>query len=208
MDIYREGNAATPSYVRFINTLPSVQPIDIYLSGHKVAAGLDYKSMTGYIPVLPGRHYIEVFLADDMAAHVINTILEVPVNTFMTVAVAGMPDFLQLMYIPDGFLPHNATPDKAYIRFILFSPNLLPVDVRVGSGIIIAQNLINGLRTEYIGLNPGRYDFRVYRTGTRELLMALPDLGLSKGKVYTVYIMGLNSRNSPIEAVFAADKAQ
>lgn len=207
METDRGGNAVAPSQVRFLHALPQVQPVDIYLSGHKVAQNLDYKAITDYIPVMPGLHEVKVFLANDITAPVMNTVLEVPDDAFITVAATGMSGYLELMVVPDGFLPQNAPADKAYIRFIHFSPNALPVDVRVGGGTIIAENILYGVRTEYIELNPGRYNLNVYRTGTRELMLSAPNVNLEAGTVYTVYVVGLNRGNPPIEAVLAIDKA-
>ena len=85
---------------------------------------------------------------------------------------------------------------KAHVRFFHFSANAPAVDIAVTGGPVLFPNrLFNDQSTNaaYVNFTPvdaGTYNLEVRAAGTNTVVLALPNITLTAGKIYTVFAKG------------------
>jgi hypothetical protein len=85
---------------------------------------------------------------------------------------------------------------KAHVRFFHFSPNAPAVDIAVTGGPVVFSNRMfndqstNASLSNFTPLDAGTYNLEVRLAGTNTVVLALPNVTLTAGKIYTVFAKG------------------
>jgi len=72
------------SYLRILHASPGTPNVDIYANAALIAANLSYRGFTEYLQLLPGRYNIKVFRAGTTAPVLLDTEVELPVQSINT----------------------------------------------------------------------------------------------------------------------------
>jgi hypothetical protein len=91
-----------------------------------------------------------------------------------------------------GYLDTLTAPaaGNAHVRFIHLSPDAPAVDIALTGGGVVFPNvsyLDNTALTRFVA---GTYDLEVRLAGTSTVVLPLPDVALTAGKIYTVWARG------------------
>ncbi len=85
---------------------------------------------------------------------------------------------------------------KAHVRFFHFSANAPAVDIAVTGGAVLFANRsfndqgTNTAAANFTPLNAGSYNLQVRVAGTNTVVLSLPGVVLTEGKIYTVFAKG------------------
>jgi hypothetical protein len=85
---------------------------------------------------------------------------------------------------------------KAHVRFFHFSPNAPAVDIAVTGGPVVFSNRMfndqatNNALQNFTPLDAGTYNLEVRLAGTNTVVLSLPKVMLTAGKIYTVFAKG------------------
>lgn len=191
------------TYLRIFHASPDAPPVDVYLNNRSVVSNLRYRGFTEYLPVAPGVYNVKVFPAGRTVNPVINTNLNIPANTILTVAAINKLEDISLYAIEDTPMPVPV--DKVYLRFGHLSPNAPSVDVRLPDGKNIFEDVEYKEVTEYKLIEPGTYTLDVYTTGTDNRVLHVPNINLKPNRFYTVYAIGLVGERPPLQVVIPLD---
>ena len=80
---------------------------------------------------------------------------------------------------------------KAHVRFIHLSPNAPAVDITLTDGTVVFGDYIFKEASAFTPLNAATYNLQVRLAGTSTVVLELPNIALTTGKIYTVFAKGL-----------------
>lgn len=80
---------------------------------------------------------------------------------------------------------------KAHVRFIHLSPNAPAVDITLTDGTVVFGDYIFKEASAFTPLNAATYNLQVRLAGTSTVVLELPNIALTAGKIYTVFAKGL-----------------
>lgn len=193
----------TQSYVRILHASPDAPAVDVYINDKLLASNLSYKNFTEYYSLNPGVYNIKVYPAGQMGNPVINLDIKIPPKGIYTVAAINMLKDIELYPILDTPMPIQT--GKVYVRFAHLSPDAPSVDIRLPNGTNVFKDVEYKEVTDYITVNPGTYTLNVYPTGTEDRVLHIPNITLKGNRFYTVYAVGLDAGNPPLQVLIPLD---
>ncbi|MEZ6233105.1 MAG: DUF4397 domain-containing protein [Phycisphaerales bacterium] len=188
--------AATPAmaFVRVIHASPDTPPVDIYVNqipGPGVSpavTALPFTQDTGYIDLPTGTYDFRVTATGSTAVALPILGANLNQNDFVTVAAINFLSNIEPLVLVDD---NTIDPMNARIRFVHASPDAPNVDIRVaGGGPTLFSNVAFGENGGYVSVPGGSYDLEVFVSGTNNLALSVPGLGVENGFVYSVFAMG------------------
>ncbi|WP_048602400.1 DUF4397 domain-containing protein [Rubeoparvulum massiliense] len=191
------------AYLRLLHASPGAPAVDVYANGLKIASNLDYREFTPYLALPTGSYNIQVFPAGRRTNPVLTSNLTVPPNSIQTVAVIDQLPHLRLLPMPEPRMERR--PNLVHLRFAQLSPNAPAIDLRLSHGATLFRNIHFGQVTPYISLHPGTYTLDLYRAGTNERLLHVPNVHLHGNRFYTVDAIGLVGGRPPLEVLIPLD---
>ncbi|WP_106406485.1 DUF4397 domain-containing protein [Paramaledivibacter caminithermalis] len=191
------------TYARIFHASPDAPPVDVYLNNKPIVSNLSYRSFTEYLPLAPGVYNVKVFPAGTIRNPVINTNINVPANTILTIAATNELEDISLYAIEDT--PMSVPQDKVYLRFVHLSPNAPSVDVRLPDGKNIFEDVEYKEVADYKLIDPGTYTLDIYGAGTDKRVLYVPNINLKPNRFYTVYAIGLLGESPPLQVVIPLD---
>ena len=79
---------------------------------------------------------------------------------------------------------------KAHVRFIHLSPDAPAVDITLTDGTVVFGDYIFKESSAFTPLNAATYNLQVRLAGTSTVVLELPNIALTAGKIYTVFAKG------------------
>src|SRR5437588_12589631 len=118
----------SPSFVRIIHASPFVGTADVFLDGSKLLSSFAFGAITGYAPVPPGPHKVQIALVGKGigAAALTQTLAVQPGIAYTVAAIGATPTSLALEVFVDN---NSLAPGVAKLRVYHLSPNLGPLNV-------------------------------------------------------------------------------
>jgi len=177
------------SMARVFNAVPDLQPIDIYSDEKPRMTNIEYKEITNYMPTRPGPRIVRVYTSKEHKL-LLETETSVTPGQIMTYTVCGSLNNLQLLPIVDD-INVDIMPDRTKLRF--FNLDSYSAAITITSPIGSTSLFLDfGNGSNYTEINPGEYKLQVRSTNTVNM-----SLTLKPGRIYTVYILGSISADSP-----------
>lgn len=167
---------------------PDAPGVDLLVDNSKVnSAALTFPNNTGYLTVNAGKRNIKVNVAGSSTS-VINADIDfVKDKNYSIFAIDSVSKISAIAVEDDLTAPASG---KAHVRFIHLSPNAPAVDVAVRNGAAVFANIAFKQGTAFAPLDAGTYKLDVRVAGTQTVALALPDITLTAGKIYTVFAKG------------------
>jgi hypothetical protein len=170
-----------------VHSSPDAPGVDLYVDNVKVGTNLTYPGNTAYLPVDAGTRAVAVKVTGT-ATTVLSANLPIAANTNYSVfAVDSVSNLSALVLTDDLTAPMSG---KAHVRFIHLSPNAPAVDVALAGGSVLIGNKSFKEYTAFTPLDAGTYDLEVRVAGTTTVVLPLPGITLTAGKIYTVFAKG------------------
>jgi hypothetical protein len=175
------------SSVMAVHASPDAPAVDLLVDNAVAGTNLAFPNNTGYLTVNAGLRSIKVNAAGT-ATTVIDADLDFPAGTSTTVfAVDSLSKISAVVLSDDLTAPASG---KAHVRFVHLSPDAPAVDVGVQGGAVVFGNKAFKEFTAFTPLDAGTYDLEVRLAGTSTVVLPLPGISLTAGKIYTVFARG------------------
>ena len=185
-------------YIRFLNASPVETRVDIYANGRRVAADLRYQHFTEYMKLFPGWYRIAIYRAGTVTNPLTVLRLQVQSGGIYTVAVTGLADAISTLTIEDSH--RYLSPNRAYIRFVQFSPTAPAMDVYWDDRMVLSDLRYEEI-SRYLTTAPGSHNLKLRETDTGKILVEHPKVNLKGGKAYTVYVVGSRADRAGLQVL-------
>lgn len=195
--------AQTNSFIRVLHASPNAPGVDIYINDSILASDVTYKEFTKYIPLAGGLYNIKVYPTGKKVNPVIDTNVNIPPSSIFTIAITGMLAEIALILIQEP--PIKRFPSETFIRIAHLSPNTPNVDITLPNGNKLFSDVEYKEVTDYIPIKPGVYVLQARLAGTNNIILTVPNTNLRAGNIYTVYIVGLENGNPPLQVLIPLD---
>jgi hypothetical protein len=177
--------APTPkARVMAVHASPNAPAVDLLVDNVVAGTGLAFPDNTAYLQVNAGTRNIKVNVTGTSTT-VINADLPVTAGSYYTVFATDSVSKIAPLVLADDLTP-PAT-GKAHVRFVHLSPNAPAVDVAVTSGPMLFANTAFKAYSAFTPVDAGTYNLEVRLAGTGTVVLPLPGISLTAGKIYTVW---------------------
>jgi hypothetical protein len=192
-------DADSPAFVRVIHASPFVGTADVFLDGNKLLSSFAFGAVTGYAPIPPGPHKVQIALVGKGpgAAVIMQTLAVTPGLAYTVAAIGATPTNLSLQVFVDD---NSLNPGTAKLRVYHLSPNLGPLNVTT-SGNTLLQNVIYQQASNYLKLSAGSYMLDVSATQSNTTLPLTTTL--QANMVTSIFTVGMLNGTPKLELVTA-----
>jgi hypothetical protein len=180
--------APTPqAQVMVVHASPNAPGVDLLVDGSVANTNLMFPASTSYLGVAAGTRNVKVNVTGTSTT-VINANLSLTAGTNYSVFAVDSVSKIGAIVLTDD-LTAPAT-GKAHVRFVHLSPNAPAVDVAVTSGPVLFANESFKGYSPFTPVTAGTYNLEVRLAGTNTVVLPLPGITLTAGKIYTVFAKG------------------
>ena len=167
---------------------PNAPGVDLLIDNSKVnSSPLSFPNNTGYLTINSGIRNIKINVSGTSTS-VINADVDFTKDKNYSVFAIDSVSKISAIVVEDDLT--TPASGKAHVRFIHLSPNAPSVDVAVRNGAAVFPNIAFTKGTVFAPLDAGTYQLDVRVAGTQTVALALPDITLTAGKIYTVFAKG------------------
>lgn len=194
----KEDETPTPdtAKVLVVHASPNAPGVDLLVDNTKVnSAALTFPNNTGYLSVNAGARNFKVNVAGTSTTAINATPTLTKDMSYSVFAIDSVSKISPLVTVDDLTTPASG---KAHIRFIHLSPNAPAVDVSVvgqaaGVGVFTNRTFnktITAAEQAFTPVDAGAYNLEVRVAGTTTVALAVGNVTLTAGKIYTVFAKG------------------
>jgi len=178
----------TTARVQVTHASPNAPGVDLLVDNTKVnAAALEFLGSTAYLSVNAGTRNIKVNAAGTSTSVINADVPFVAGKNYSLFAVDSLSKISAVLVEDDLTAPAAG---KAHVRFIHLSPNAPAVDVALAGGTVVWGDYEFKDGSTFAPLDAGTYNLEVRLAGTTTVVLPLPGIVLTAGKIYTVYAKG------------------
>lgn len=174
--------------VKVVHASPDAPGVDLLLDNVKTGSNLVFPNNTGYLPVNSGTRNVKVNVAGTSTT-VIQADLPLMTNKNYSVFAVNKVANLEPLVLEDDL--RSPASGKSHVRFIHLSPDAPAVDITLTDGTVLFSNYIFKRASSFTPLDAGTYNLQVRLAGTSTVVLNLPGITLTNGKIYTVFAKGL-----------------
>ncbi|NII85912.1 DUF4397 domain-containing protein [Pedobacter sp. SG908] len=178
------------SYLRVINTSPSLATYNAYFNGNMVnSAALPFGGSAAYLSSTSGTYSLKFTTASSTESLLTKTIT-LNTSTYYSVYLINKPAALDIYTISDDLsIPST---DKAYIRFINLSPDAPALDLaKTGSTSMLATNKAYKNASSFIAVDAGAYTLDAKETSSGTVKATSASTSFTAGYHYDIICGGL-----------------
>jgi hypothetical protein len=190
MGCRKDDNPVMPTpkaRVMAIHASPNAPAVDLLVDNVVSGTGLAYPGNTGYLSVKAGTRNLKINVAGTSTT-VINADLPLsPGASYSVFACDSVSKIGPLVLTDDLSAPASG---MAHVRFVHLSPNAPAVDVAVTSGPVLFANKAFKQYSAFTPVAAGTYNLEVRPAGSGTVVLPLPGITLTAGKIYTVFAKG------------------
>ncbi|MBL0233920.1 MAG: DUF4397 domain-containing protein [Chitinophagaceae bacterium] len=179
--------------VMVVHASPNAPNVDVRINDNIALTNVAFLANSAYTSVNSGATNIKVS-PTTTTTYVINANVTLEANkNYSVFAVDSVSKIKAAVTVDDLTAPAAG---KAHVRFLHLSPNAPAVDIAVTGGSVLFPNRTfndqsaNAALYAFTPLNAGTYNLEVRVAGTLTVALALPNITLTAGKIYTIYAKG------------------
>lgn len=176
-----------PAYVMVVHASPDAPGVDLLVDNAVAGTNLTFPNNTGYVQVSPGIRNVKVNVTGTSTTVIEATVPIAEGARYSAFATDSVANLAPLLLVDTLTAPAAG---KSHVRFIHLSPNAPAVDITLTDGTVVFGNKAFKEYTSFTPLNAGTYTLEVRVAGTSTVVLTLPSLMLTAGKIYTVFARG------------------
>ena len=176
-----------------VHASPNAPNVDVRVNNGLVLTNVAYPTNSAYLEVNSGSTNIKLS-PTGTTTYVIDATTTLDANKNYSIFAIDSVSKIKAVGVGDDLTAPAS--GKAHVRFFHFSPNAPAVDIAVASGAVLFSNrtfndqATNGSLTSFTPLDAGTYNLEVRAAGTNTVVLPLPNIVLTAGKIYTVFAKG------------------
>jgi hypothetical protein len=185
----------TDAKIRAVHLSPDAPAVDVWVDGSKVITNLKFGEVSDYLRVPFSRrgdtYNIQVVPTGQTSPVVIDANLRARAFRDYTIVAANKLENIQPIVIEDF---RFARPwFQSSVRFVHTSPDAPAVDIALQDGPVLFSDVKFTEVENYLRVSKGSYDLEVRLAGTDTVVLEVDDVPLKRGRMYTVFAIGLVS---------------
>jgi len=175
------------SKVLVTHASPNAPGVDLLVDNVIAGTNLTFPNSTAYLEVNSGTRNIKVNVTGTSTT-VIQADLPLATDKNYSVFAIDSVSSIEPLVLEDNLT--SPASGKAHVRFIHLSPNAPAVDITTTTGGIVFGDYIFREASAFTPLDAGTYNLQVRLQGTSTVVLDLPGIVLTNGKIYTVFAKG------------------
>lgn len=184
-------------HTRFINLLKT--KIDIRLNGIDILKNVPPYGVSEYFIVPINTYQLDILPVDDTEKIPLKRQqLDITGENYSTFIITENQIH---KFATEQYLPENETK----LRVIHLSVNTPNLDVRVKGGDIVFPNISYGTATEYLGLSPMTVNLELTASGSKNIILPLPNIILRSNNIYSLNIIEDSTKQNGINTFLIKD---
>jgi hypothetical protein len=191
----KEDDVMTPSTARVmvVHASPNAPAVDVRVNNAVALSNVAFPANSTYTGINAGSTNIKVSPTGS-TNYVIDATVDLKSNMNYSVFAIDSVAKIKAAIVMDDLTAPAA--GKSHVRFFHFSPNAPAVDIAVTGGPLVFSNRMfndqstNNQLSNFTPLDAGTYNLEVRLAGTNTVVLSLPNVMLSAGKIYTVFAKG------------------
>jgi hypothetical protein len=191
----KEDDVMAPATARLmvVHASPNAPAVDVRVNNGVALSNVAYPANSNYSSIGAGSTNIKVSPTGS-TNYVIDATVDLKSNMNYSVFAIDSVAKIKAAVVTDDLTAPAA--GKAHVRFFHFSPNAPAVDIAVTGGPVVFSNRMfndqatNNALQNFTPLDAGTYNLEVRLAGTNTVVLSLPNVMLTAGKIYTVFAKG------------------
>jgi hypothetical protein len=191
----KEDDVMAPATARVmvVHASPNAPAVDLRVNNAVALSNVAYPANSNYSSIGAGSTNIKVS-PTGTTNYVIDATVDLKSNMNYSVFAIDSVAKIKAAVVTDDLTAPAA--GKAHVRFFHFSPNAPAVDIAVTGGPVVFSNRMfndqatNNALQNFTPLDAGTYNLEVRLAGTNTVVLSLPNVMLTAGKIYTVFAKG------------------
>jgi hypothetical protein len=191
----KEDDVMAPATARVmvVHASPNAPAVDVRVNNAVALSNVAYPANSNYSSIGAGSTNIKVS-PTGTTNYVIDATVDLKSNMNYSVFAIDSVAKIKAAVVTDDLTAPAA--GKAHVRFFHFSPNAPAVDIAVTGGPVVFSNRMfndqatNNALQNFTPLDAGTYNLEVRLAGTNTVVLSLPNVMLTAGKIYTVFAKG------------------
>lgn len=179
---------ASKSRVLVTHASPDAPGVDLLVDNTIAGTNLTFPNNTGYLEVNSGSRNVKVNVTGTSTT-AIEANLNLAADKNYSVFAVNNVAMIEAVVLEDDLT--TPASGKAHVRFLHLSPNAPAVDITTTTGAVVFGNYVFKQASAFTPLDAGTYDLQVRLAGTSTVVLDLPGIALTAGKIYTVFAKGL-----------------
>lgn len=179
--------AAVKPKTTITHASPNAPTVDLLANGATIASNVAYLGTLPYTELNVGNNRIQVNVAGTTVSVIDATLPFDEGKNYSIFAIDSVLKISALRLEDDLTAPASG---KTHVRFVHLSPNAPAVDVAVTGGPVLFSDYIFKEASSFTPINSGTYNLEVRLAGTSTVVLSLPGVTLTNGKIITIYARG------------------
>jgi len=201
--LFRQNMPNLQSKIRFLHAIPTMQAVDVYLSGSLFGRNVAFSDITCYENISPGNYELQLYKTGTYDNPLISRDIDILPNTDSTVNLVTLSGELYTLTLNDATGKGGLA--NCFLRFMNLSPNAPLLTLSLSNDTSLFSNVEYLETTGYYALSPAIYDFKVSFSSLSGLYKIISNKTLSNGKFYTIYIIGLLNKQPELGYLMVED---
>jgi hypothetical protein len=179
--------------VMVVHASPNAPAVDVRINNAVALSAVAYPTNSAYTAVNAGATNIKVS-PTGTTTYVIDANVNLAANTNYSVFAVDSVSKIKAAVVTDNLAAPAA--GKAHVRFFHFSANAPAVDIAVTGGPVLFSNRSfndqagNTSLANFTPVDAATYNLQVRLAGTSTVVLSVPNVALTAGKIYTVFAKG------------------
>lgn len=179
--------------VMVVHASPNAPAVDVRINNAVVLTNVPYPANSPYTQVNAGITNFKIAPAGT-TTYVIDANVDLEEDMNYSVFAIDSVSKIKAAVVSDNLTAPAS--GKAHVRFFHFSPNAPAVDIAVTGGPVVFSNrnfndqAFSPAFANFTPLDAGTYNLEVRLAGSDNVVLSLPNVTLSQGKIYTVFAKG------------------
>ncbi len=184
-----EVMAPAPSISKVLVThaSPDAPGVDLLVDNTIAATNLTFPNSIGYAELNSGTRNVKVNVTGTSTT-ALEANLNLAANKNYSVFAVNSVSAIEAIVLEDNLTAPAS--GKAHVRFIHLSPGAPAVDITLTDGTVVFGDYIFKEASAFTPLNAATYNLQVRLAGTSTVVLELPNIALTAGKIYTVFAKG------------------
>jgi hypothetical protein len=178
----------TKSKVLVTHASPDAPGVDLLVDNAVAGTNLTFPNSTGYLEVNSGTRNVKVNVTGTSTT-ALQANLNLAADKNYSVFAVNNVSMIEAVVLEDNLT--SPASGKAHVRFLHLSPNAPAVDITLTNGTVVFGDYIFKEASAFTPLDAGTYNLQVRLQGTTTVVLDLPGIVLTNGKIYTVFAKGL-----------------
>jgi hypothetical protein len=188
-----DENNMERSQLMIVHASPNAPNVDVRINNNVALRDVAYPNNSNYTSVNSGSTNIKISPVGT-TTFVIDATVNLETNKSYSVFAVDSVNKIKATVVSDDLTAPAS--GKAHVRFFHFSANAPAVDIAVTGGPVLFSNrtfndqAMNASLANFTPLDAATYNLEVRVAGTNTVVLALPNISLTAGKIYTVFAKG------------------